>query len=98
MQWPALRLIARLTSSVAKPHLQPGQARTLLTGLFSQKHTKPRTARQAAHREAYGCTWSDEYRQGHEELHVIRLGSFIDLTVFACAAGWRQTMKPYCRT
>lgn len=89
MEWPALRLIARLTSSVAKPHLQPGQARTLLTGLFSQTHAKPRTARQTADREAYGCTWSDEYRQGHKKLQVMRLGSFTNLTVLACAAGWR---------
>ena len=67
MQWPALNLVARLTSSVVKTHLQPGQARNLLTGLFNQKQAKPCADRQAAHRQAYGCTWSDEYRQGHEK-------------------------------
>lgn len=68
MQWPALSLIVRLTTSVAKLNSHRAQARSLLTGLFSQKQAKPRALTQAAQREAYGCTWSDEYRQAQEKV------------------------------
>ena len=88
--------ITRLTLSVAKLNLQPGQGRSLLTGLFSQKQAKHLATRQIAQRQAYGYTWSDEYRQGLSRHEHVLAGSVPSLTQFACAAGWRLATKPCC--
>lgn len=95
---PTFSLVARLTLTVAKHDLQPGQTRSLLTRLFSQKHAAPCATRQVAQRQAYGYTWLDEYRQGLRRHQMFWQESVSSLIQFACAAGWRLAMKPCCRT
>ena len=83
-------LITRLTLSVAKHDPMPGQARSLLTGLFSQKQAKPHATRQIAQRQAYGYTWSDEYRQGLSRRERV-LAGYCTVLDTVCLRSWMET-------